>query len=304
MKAIKKSVPAGGFPDKYSFFFFVIAFIEGAAVMSVELAGAKMIAPFYGNSLYVWAAVLSVTLGGLTTGYFIGGRAASRFPGSGLLFGVLLAGSVLILLMPFLSQQAMPATLNFGLRTGALLSAAAFMLLPLVCMGMVSPVIIQLVAKELKQAGKTAGTVYAVSTVGGILMTLLVGFYFLPEWGIKKTVFLTAALLGALPVIYFFFNRKHKSYLAGGAAILLFVLLSGKTHPDHSTSLPKVTYQSEGILGQLTVWDYAETKGTLMRVLLLNGVPQTRVVIDIAPLSAWQYPHRLASAVRPARNSG
>ena len=48
--------------------------------MAVELAGAKMIAPFYGTSLYVWASVLAVTLGGLTTGYFIGGWATYRYP--------------------------------------------------------------------------------------------------------------------------------------------------------------------------------------------------------------------------------
>ena len=53
----------------------LVAFIEGGAVMAIELAGAKMVAPFYGTSLYVWASVLAVTLSGLTTGYFLGGWA-------------------------------------------------------------------------------------------------------------------------------------------------------------------------------------------------------------------------------------
>jgi hypothetical protein len=51
----------------------LVAFIEGGSVMAIELAGAKMVAPFYGTSLYVWASVLAVTLGGLTTDYFLGG---------------------------------------------------------------------------------------------------------------------------------------------------------------------------------------------------------------------------------------
>lgn len=60
------------FNQKY---LYLIAFIEGGSVMAIELAGAKMIAPFFGTSLYVWASALAVTLGGLTTGYFAGGWA-------------------------------------------------------------------------------------------------------------------------------------------------------------------------------------------------------------------------------------
>ena len=55
--------------------------------MAIELAGAKMVAPFYGTSLYVWASVLAVTLGGLTTGYFLGGWTTYRYPAMKMLIG-------------------------------------------------------------------------------------------------------------------------------------------------------------------------------------------------------------------------
>ena len=93
--------PASRQPIRY---LFVIAFIEGASVMAIELAGAKSIAPYYSSSLYVWAAVLSVTLGGLTSGYFLGGRLASRYPRGNLLVAVLATGTVLTALMPALSR--------------------------------------------------------------------------------------------------------------------------------------------------------------------------------------------------------
>ena len=41
--------------------------------MAAELLGAKMLAPYFGSSLYVWATVLAITLGGLAAGYFMGG---------------------------------------------------------------------------------------------------------------------------------------------------------------------------------------------------------------------------------------
>ena len=55
--------------------FFILAFIEGGSVMAIELLGAKMLAIYYGNSLYVWTSVLSITLAGLAAGYFAGGPA-------------------------------------------------------------------------------------------------------------------------------------------------------------------------------------------------------------------------------------
>jgi len=151
--------------------------------MAIELAGAKMVAPFYGTSLYVWASVLTVTLGGLTTGYFLGGWATYRYPAMKMLIGVLLAGTVLISIMPLLALKIMPATSGLGLRMGSLVSCTLFMFLPLVCMGMVSPAIIHISNQELKGTGRTAGNVYAISTVGGILMTLLMGFFLLPDLG-------------------------------------------------------------------------------------------------------------------------
>ena len=46
---------------------YILSFIEGGTVMLVELCGAKLLAPYYGTSIYVWAATLGVTLGGLIT---------------------------------------------------------------------------------------------------------------------------------------------------------------------------------------------------------------------------------------------
>ena len=57
---------------------FLVLLIEGGALMAVELMGAKLVAPFYGNSLYVWTAVLTITVLGLTLGYYTGGRPKQR----------------------------------------------------------------------------------------------------------------------------------------------------------------------------------------------------------------------------------
>jgi len=64
----------------------------------------------------------------------------------------------------------------------------------------------------------------------------------------------------------------------------------------------KVLYQSEGVLGQITVYDYISADNHDMRILLINGVPQTFVIKKQIPISHWPYVHRLATlaSTKPA----
>jgi predicted membrane-bound spermidine synthase len=41
---------------------FMTVFISGSVVMVIELLGTRLIAPFYGTSLYVWSSLISVTM--------------------------------------------------------------------------------------------------------------------------------------------------------------------------------------------------------------------------------------------------
>jgi MFS family permease len=184
-------------------FLFVVSFIEGGAVMAVELVGAKIVGPFYGNSLYVWAAVLALTLGGLTTGYLAGGALSKRYPRKRTLYIVMLASAVLVAVMPWTAGFIMQATLGLELRAGITVSCLVFLFPPLVCFGMVSPLIIRLVTSDDGKVGVAAGTVYAVSTVGGILATYSVAFYAIPSAGMRESLLVVAALLAMFPLLYF-----------------------------------------------------------------------------------------------------
>ena len=62
--------PSGGL----RFYLYVTAGVTGAAIMIVEILGAKMLAPFFGTSHFVWTAQIAVTLVALAAGYYAGGR--------------------------------------------------------------------------------------------------------------------------------------------------------------------------------------------------------------------------------------
>lgn len=176
--------------------------------MACELLGAKMIAPYYGNSLYVWTSVLATTLGGLTTGYFLGGVISEKFPNDKTLKIILLVSTIFFGLMPLTSAGIMERTMSMTVQTGSLISCMLFIFPQLVCFGMVSPMLIRLISEEVKTTGHTAGTVYGISTVGGIILTFLIGFYLIPQWGLKASVYSTAISLGVITLIYFIAAKK------------------------------------------------------------------------------------------------
>lgn len=161
---------------------FLIVFITGAAVMVVELLGTRMIAPFYGASLYVWSAPISVTMIALAMGYYIGGYWADRAERTGLSLIIALA-AVLILVIPWLACPILLATDPLGLRLGAFVSALILFWPSLTFLGMVSPFAIKLSTRGLSGLGSSAGSIYAVSTLGSVIGTLALSFLLFPSIG-------------------------------------------------------------------------------------------------------------------------
>lgn len=182
---------------------YLVSFFEGGALMAVELLGAKMIAPYYGTSLYVWAAVLACTLGGLALGYLAGGILSNKYKGEKVLYTIVALSALFTFLLPATGKFIMEATLDLSLKTGITISAFILLTPPVFLFGTVSPIIINLLSTSASRIGKAAGTVYAVSTLGGIAATFLTGFYLAPFVGLKESSWLVAATLAIWPLIFF-----------------------------------------------------------------------------------------------------
>lgn len=175
--------------------FLTVAFIEGGSLMAVELIGAKLINPFFGISPYVWASVLALTLLGLAFGYLAGGMVSNRSNNLRILTCILLVSSILVFLLPKLSSVILPLLITHTFEWGILLSAFIVLVPAFFFFGMVSPIIISLINSEKTAAGKSAGIVYALSTLGGILFTFMFGFYFIPYAGVKESSFIIGVCL-------------------------------------------------------------------------------------------------------------
>ncbi len=163
--------------------------------MVVEILGTRIIGPVFGVSLFVWSSLLAVTLASLATGYYAGGVLVDRAPTPRLLGGVVTGSGALLGLVPLLSQAVLGLAEHLGPRAGSLISAALLFTPCLVVLGMVGPVAVRLGTRDLDAAGRGVGSVYAVSTAGSLVGTLVTGFVLVPALETNRIVVGAAALL-------------------------------------------------------------------------------------------------------------
>lgn len=186
---------------------YLIVFLTGASVMVIELLGTRLIAPFYGASIYVWSSLISVTMIALAIGYFVGGRWADRAQRTGLSLIIALA-ALFTLLIPWATRPVLLATDSLGLRGGAFTSALVLFFPCLTLLGMVGPFAIKLATSQLDGVGSSSGTIYAVSTLGSVIGTLLLGFFLFPWVGSRQILVSLGLLLLVLAVIVAVFEQK------------------------------------------------------------------------------------------------
>jgi len=212
------TVPSEASPAALTRFLYATAAIAGGVLMVVEILGAKMLAPYFGTSHFVWVAQIGVTMVALACGYFLGGRLADRSPRPGALFtGYLLAaawcaGSVLA------TEPVSYACLKYNLAIGSILASAALFFVPLTLMAMTVPFLIRAVSQSLANLGSRVGTLSAVSTLGSFLGTAGIGYVLIPLVANSTTMFGCATVLALLAAVYFVvFARKLDAKAGSGA---------------------------------------------------------------------------------------
>ena len=183
-------------------YLFLVLIVEGFSLMAVELSGAKLLAPFYGSSLYVWTAVLSITVFGLTLGYYSGGRLSEKYPSEKLLALILAASALLVYAMPDSAPSIIQMTRAMSLIPGICVASFLLLVPPMFCFGLVGPMVVRLMAQKMETLGNVAGTVYFTSTLGGIIATFAFGFFCIPEFGLTFCAHITALALAVLPITF------------------------------------------------------------------------------------------------------
>ncbi|MXX28993.1 MAG: glycosyl transferase [Gammaproteobacteria bacterium] len=175
-----------------------LAFVGGFVIMSLELLGGRVLAPYFGSSIHVWGSIITVFMASLALGYLAGGRWSLRSPSLAKFAGLFLVGAGLLYPLVYFSEAAMEWIFHTieDPRYGSLAASMALFVLPTAMLGMISPYAVRLLVRTTEESGNIAGRLYFVSTAGSALGTLGTSFYFVLWWEINTILtMLTAALV-------------------------------------------------------------------------------------------------------------
>jgi spermidine synthase len=259
-------------PQQSNRLLYILSFIEGGCLMATEILSAKMMAPYFGSSLFVWAAVLAITLGALAFGYYKGGGYSSSPKKIYILFSLLFFAGIWLIAMPFIAQMSLNFIYKFELFQAVILGAFSILFVPMFMMGTVSPLIIGILNDQEAGGGKIAGRIYAISTFGGIVFTFLFSFYLIPHYGVTIPSVLAGLLLFIL-ALFFILRIGKRSHLVAVPVVVSLILIyfyQRSLNPDGM----KILYEKEGMMGQILVADF-EKQGKTERVLFVNRIIQT-----------------------------
>lgn len=187
-------------PDKMGPLWLAV-FIAGMATLAIEISASRLLGNVFGSSNLVWANIIGLILVYLAVGYFLGGRWADRAPYPDrfyriLAWGAFTAGLIPVVARPVLRQAAAAVErLDAAVMLGSFLAVLVLFSVPVTLLACVSPFAIRLAIRGREEAGRVAGRVYALSTLGSILGTFLPVLVLIPWLGTARTFLLFSLVL-------------------------------------------------------------------------------------------------------------
>jgi hypothetical protein len=181
---------------------YLIAGWSGFYVMAIELLSGRLLAPYFGSSIYVWGAIITVFMLALSFGYLWGGRASLHAPSLRRLALILLAAAVTTLPVLLVGDALLErlAALLADPRFGSLSAAGLLFFLPTCISGMVSPYAVRLLVADRASAGQLAGRLYFVSTFGSAAGTILTSFYLVLYLEVDQILMLLVMISGLVGI--------------------------------------------------------------------------------------------------------
>lgn len=177
---------------------YLLAFVGGFVIMSLELLGGRVLAPYFGSSIYVWGSIITIFMLSLALGYLFGGRLSLADPSLKRFGTIFVMAAVFLYPLVYFSETLMVWIFLMieDPRYGSLLASSILFIAPTIILGMISPYSVRLLVQSAHESGQVAGKLYFVSTMGSALGTLATSFYFVLWFEINTILtILTAALL-------------------------------------------------------------------------------------------------------------
>jgi spermidine synthase len=258
-----------------------VVFATGAAILIVEIVATRILAPYFGNTIFTFSSVIGIILAALSCGYYIGGRLADRKPSSALFYGLIFVGGISVLAVKLLAKLLLP-NLGYSLSmiSGPLIISCILFFLPALLLGTLSPFAIKLQHLRLPEIGigRISGLVFFWSTLGSILGCLSAGFLLIPHLGVDRIMMSIGCFLSAMGGLGLLANSRRR------VTVMTFIFLPAIFFTLAYTILPEgtpssVLYQQDGIYERIAIQD-----GTLqnrpVRILMQDLSSNSAMYLD------------------------
>ena len=206
----------------------LLVFVVGTGSLGAEIAAVRLLSPYFGASTVVWANTIGIVLVALSIGYWVGGRLGDRHPHMrGLCLLALIAASLLEL-VPFVADPLLDVgvraldRISAGAFLGSLLAVLVLVAVPVLLLGAVTPWALRLAVRDVGEAGRVAGRLYALSTAGSLVGTLMAALVLIPLLGTRRTFLVFAFAIAVVAVLGL---RPVRRYALAPAAILVLAAL-------------------------------------------------------------------------------
>lgn len=266
----------------------LIVFLSGAVVMILEIVGTRLIAPYFGTSLPVWTAIISIVLASLSVGYYYGGKLADKGATEERLGLIVAAAGVLVGLTMFfqnvflatLGDMQLPLVMSALIAVTILLGPAALML------GIISPYAARLKIVSVDTSGAAVGRLSALATAGSIVGTGLAGFVLLRFFGSTTLLSMLAVALLLISLLAY----RHR-YFVIGVLIIALVCIIGRGYVS-------LTFTADVDTAYNRIWIFDKDN---VRTLSVGGVSESAMYLDGNPDPVFPYTrfYRLAQHFAP-----
>lgn len=232
-----------------------------------------LLAPYLGTTQVIWASVIGATLLYLSAGYLVGGRWADRWPHTQSLCTLMALAGIAVSLVPWLCRPVLQVCLrahSMAAMAAGLVACLLILAVPMTLLGMVSPYAIKLAVRSVQDAGRTAGNLFALSTLGSLLGTFGPVLWLTPWLGTARTFSVLGFLLSlaSLPELR---RSPQRLWLLSLAGILMQLWLLG--HPPASIRAAEgaeVVYEAQSLYNYIQVRQRQHPAGGQVRQLYLN----------------------------------
>lgn len=214
--------------------------LSGLAALAYEIIWTRILVLALVVDAYAFSLMLSIFLGGIAIGSYLGSALLKRYKGGYLLFGIVQALIGTSAIISFMLMDRIPA-LQRAISLGDSLywqksmlimfaKSNLLMLLPVLVNGMAFPLAVQIFVRKIKTLGSRVGELYFANTLGAIGGSLLAGFLLIPLVGIQKALLIIASLSVLIGIVAILKGGPRFPILryatSGGFIVVLVVLIS------------------------------------------------------------------------------